>query len=47
MTQVRATAQLFNKLQKIEEDIDSWQKAFLDSIKENIDSVLLLRFQQH
>ena len=43
MTQVRATTQLFNKLRKIEEDIeemDSRQKAFLDSIKENIDSVL-------
>ena len=43
MTQVRSTTQLFNKLRKIEEDIeemDSRQKAFLDSIKENIDSVL-------
>jgi len=43
MTQVRATTQLFNKLRKIEKDIeemDSRQKAFLDSIKENIDSVL-------
>jgi hypothetical protein len=43
MTQVRATTQLFNKLQKVEEymeEMDSRQKAFLDSIKENIDSVL-------
>ena len=43
MTQVRATTQLFNKLRKIEEymeEMDSRQKAFLDSIKENIDSVL-------
>jgi len=43
MTQMRSTTQLFNKLRKIEEDIeemDSRQKAFLDSIKENIDSVL-------
>src|SRR6185312_5081811 len=41
--QVRATTQLFNKLRKIEEDMEemgSQQKAFLDSIKENIDSIL-------
>jgi len=40
VTQVRATTQLLNKLQRIEEDMEELnnrQKLFLDSIKENIE----------
>jgi hypothetical protein len=42
ITQVRTTTQLFTKLRRVEENLEEMnnkQKAFLDSIKENVDSL--------